>query len=372
MTTAIYTTAFLAALFISFLATGFIKNLATRLKIIAIPRKRDIHQKPTPRLGGLAISITFIVILVVAYLLYPSALNFTNETRFGLDRHLLGIVIGSIIITLVGVWDDIFDLKPVKQLFWQFVAAIAVVAAGMGINFIRSPWGPLPLDQWTFNLFSLGQYTYTITFWSDLFTIVWLILIINVTNWLDGLDGLAAGVSGIAALTLFILSLLVGNNIATATLAIILAGSIFGFLPWNWNPAKIFMGSAGSYLLGYILGVIAIISGGKMATAIIVLGLPVFDAFWVASRRIISGKSPFLADRRHLHHRLIGAGLSVKKSVAILYAVAIVFGILALLDANASAKLVLIIWTVAVLVILGTMTMALEKKNGKHIIENRK
>lgn len=368
----IYIICFFIALFVSFLATDYIKNFATRKKIFAFPRDRDLHAKPVPRLGGIAIGFGLIFTIILIYFTFPDNFRFTDQIRLGLDRQILGILIGCVVITLVGIYDDLKDLKPAKQLFWQIFAATIIVASGIGVNFIRSPWGVLPLDQWTWQIFTFNNYSYTITFWSDLFTIFWLVTIMNVVNWLDGLDGLAAGVTSISAIVLFILSLILGNNMATAILAIILAGSILGFLPWNFNPAKIFMGSAGSYLIGYILGILAIVSGGKLATAIIVLGLPIFDALWVVIRRIISQKSPFASDRRHLHHRLIDAGFSVRKTVIILYLIALVFGLLAIIDTGAEAKFVLIIWVVATLTIIGATTFVLEKKNGKSIIENRK
>lgn len=365
MINTIYLFSALSALVISFFLTGFIRHFAIKKKILSKLRERDMHTRPVPRLGGIAIGTSLVIVLFAVGMLYPDVLQFISEDRLGIDRYLLGIILGSILITLVGVRDDLNDLTPGKQLFWQFVAAGIIIASGIGIDFIRSPWGLIYLNQWTWQLITIGSYTYSITLWSDLFTIVWLIVMMNVINWLDGLDGLAAGVTGIAAVMLFILSLIIGGNPATAILAIVLAGSIFGFLPWNFNPAKIFMGSAGSYLLGFILGVLAIVSGGKLATAILVLGLPVFDAIWVALRRIISGNSPFKGDRRHLHHRLVDAGFSVKQSVILIYLIAFVFGILALVDANAQAKLVLLIWVMAVLVILGATTFVLEKKNGK-------
>lgn len=365
MNTVIYAISFLFALAISFSFTGYIRDWSTRKRIVAYPRQRDLHSKPVPRLGGIAISLGLVIAIILIYTLFQANFRFTDQVRLGVDRHVLGIIVGSIVITLVGIYDDLKDLKPAKQFFWQFIAAVIIVASGIGINFIRSPWGVLPLDQWTWHIFTFSDYTYTVTFWSDLFTIFWLIIIMNVVNWLDGLDGLAAGVTGISAIVLFILSIILGNNMATAILAIILAGSIFGFLPWNWNPAKIFMGSTGSYLIGYILGVLAIVSGGKLATAIIVLGLPIFDALWVVVRRLISKKSPFSSDRRHLHHRLIDAGFSVKKTVTTLYFIALVFGLLALVDTGADVKFVLIIWVLATLVIIGATSLALEKKNGK-------
>ena len=350
---------------LAFLLTGFVRNLAIKKQILSVPRERDVHQKPIPRLGGVAIAGTIIVTLLVVNLFNPQLLNFTAESRFGFDRHLLGVIVGMIIITLIGVWDDLTDLKPRWQFLLQFLAASVIIASGIGIDYIRSPWGLIPLNQWHWPLFTIGNYSTSITLWSDLFTMVWLVIIMNVINWLDGLDGLATGISGIAAFMLFVLSLLIGDHTATTILALIVAGAAFGFLPWNWHPAKIFMGSSGSYGLGFVLAVLAIISGGKLATAILVLGLPVFDAIWVASKRIFAGRSPLSADRSHLHHRLIDSGLSVRKSVGLLYVIALIFGILALIDSDAQAKLVLILWVVAVLVILGALTILLEKRNGK-------
>jgi UDP-GlcNAc:undecaprenyl-phosphate GlcNAc-1-phosphate transferase len=160
----------------------------------------------------------------------------------------------------------------------------------------------------------------------------WLVAIINVVNWLDGLDGLAAGVSAIAAIFIFIISILSGiAQPLTALVAIILAGSILGFLPYNFNPASIFMGDSGSQFLGYMLGILAIICGGKLATAGLVLGFPILDGFWVVSRRLLEGNSPFKADKKHLHHRLLSIGLSQRQVVLILYFLSIIFGLIAVL-----------------------------------------
>lgn len=363
----IYALSSILAFLLTFYFNGLIRKFAYQRKIFAPLRQRDIHLGATPRLGGAAIVLGLVITLVVIYLLNPNFLNFTNQFRAGIDRHFLGILIGVVLLMIVGIYDDLRDLSPGKQLFWQFIAAGIIVASGIGINFIRSPWGILPLDQWTWHLFTLSGYSYTITLWSDLFTVVWLILMMNVINWLDGLDGLAAGISIIAGIMLFVLTFMIHDVTAVAILAIVFVGSVGGFLPWNWHPAKMFMGSAGSNTIGYILGILAIVSGGKLAISLLVLGLPVFDAILVAVSRIIKGKSPFKADRSHLHHRLLKAGFTVQKTVILLYLITFIFGILGLIDANAQAKLVLLVWAAAVLVLIVAITLILEKINGKKI-----
>jgi UDP-GlcNAc:undecaprenyl-phosphate GlcNAc-1-phosphate transferase len=259
----------------------------------------------------------------------------------------------------VGAYDDIYEMSPGKKLAWQVVAAIIVVGFGVGVGTITNPFGGLiHLDNWRLSLGFLGLES--IVPLADLAALIWIVIVINVVNWLDGLDGLAAGVSGIAALALFALALMpIVNQPAVALIAIILVGSIAGFIPYNFFPAKIFMGDSGSMFLGYSLAVFSIISGGKIATAFLVLGFPILDAIWVISRRIINNQPIWKADRKHLHHRLLDLGLSQRKVVISIYILAAIFGVIAVLSGS-MGKLVTVIVLAAIMVVLGTGLVVIE------------
>lgn len=343
-----------------------VRGIAQKYNIVSPPRKRDMHSKPTPRLGGVAIVSSFIIIFATAQLLSPDILWFTDEMRFGFDRHLAGIILGAVILLIFGIWDDIKNLSPGWQIFGQVLAAAAIIFSGIGIDFVTNPFGPhgsvIFLNQYSWDLFTIGGYTTSITLWSDLFTLIWLVGMMNVMNWFDGLDGLASGVTGIAAFLLAYLSAAVGSPVGIIAMLVILCGAMIGFLPWNWYPAKIFMGTSGSTFLGFILGVAAIISGGKIATALLVLGVPVLDALWVVARRLFAGKSIFKADRMHLHHRLVDSGLSVRTTVLILYGISFVFGFLALLKNNTGIKLQLALVLALLVVIIGLGTMVSNRR----------
>ncbi|GAI45989.1 unnamed protein product, partial [marine sediment metagenome] len=267
------------------------------------------HKKPTPRLGGVAIFLSFLIIALIYLWLKKDLFTFGPLSKLDPYGPFLGMILGGVALVIAGILDDIYNLSPGRKLIFQMIAAGLAIGFGVGISFIRLPWGGfLELDNLKFNI-SLFSHVFTVVFWADLVSFLWLILIINVINWLDGLDGLAAGISAIAALALLILSLLTGvQQPLTALIAAILAGSILGFLPYNFNPASVFMGDSGSQFLGFMLGILAIICGGKLATAGLVLGLPILDGLWVISRRIFSGHSPFLPDKKHLHHRLLALG----------------------------------------------------------------
>ncbi len=241
------------------------------------------------------------------------------------------------------------------------LAAGVAIAFGVGITFLRWPFGGfLELDNLKYSFSFFGQ-AMEIIVWADLVSFVWLILVINVVNWLDGLDGLAGGVSFIAAIALLILSLFAGiEQPLTALIAAILAGSILGFLPYNFNPASIFMGDSGSQFLGYMLGILAIICGGKLATAGLILGFPILDGLWVILRRLFTGKSPFKADKKHLHHRLLALGLSQRQVVWILYSLSIVLGLFAILS-NTFFKFWAVVIAVIIMVIGGVWLSSKEK-----------
>ncbi len=327
-----YILPFVLALAAAYLLTPVVKNIAIRYGVVDLPKARKVHKKPIPRLGGAAIYLAFLIVSLG--FLYFNKQYFTFGPISDLDPTgpFAGMLVGGFVLVLGGVLDDAFDLSPFRKFLFQALAALLAIAFGVGIDFIRSPFGGIiRLDQLIYQ-FEFFGYSLEFVVWADLLAFVWLVAIINVVNWLDGLDGLAAGVSAIAALFIFIISILAGiEQPLTALVAVILAGSILGFLPFNFNPAKIFMGDSGSQFLGYMLGILAIICGGKLATAGLVLGFPILDGLWVVGRRLSEGHSPFEADKKHLHHRLLLIGLNQKQVVLVLYFLSIIFGLIAVL-----------------------------------------
>lgn len=363
----LYTIAFITTLLLSYLLTGFLRRLALRFKIVSKPRKRDLHKKPIPRLGGAAIFCSFFLVALLFFLIYRSY-NFGVGSWFGLDKHIAGILIGGFFITATMLIDDLYGLKAWQKIIFQILAVVAVVASGIGINFLTNPFGGvINLNSVYIPIATIHGVTYNFSLWSDLLTLVWMVGMMNVINFVDGVDGLAAGLSTIAAGTIFILALHAGiNQPALALISIILAGSAAGFLIWNFPPAKIFMGDAGSMFLGFMLGVLPLISGGKLATAFLVLGFPIIDGLIVAASRIIRHQNPFTTpDKTHLHHRFIAAGFSARQSVLFLYLIAIAFAWVALRSTTFSkliAALVLIILLVVLIFYLKTRAGKIKKK----------
>ena len=321
------------ALLVSLIGTPILIRLAKRWKVFDWPGGRRIHTRPTPRLGGIVLYLAVIVTLLFV---------------FGFDPRMYGLLIGVSLMFGLGLLDDIYQLPPIFKLLAQLLIASIVVMFGITIGNLTNPLGgtillPPALDV--------------------LLTIIWILLIVNTINWLDGLDGLAAGVSAIASLILIVLSLFaIVNQPETATVAAIVLGASVGFLFYNWHPAKIFMGDSGSYILGFMLATIAIISGGKLATAALVLGLPILDLFWAVFRRIWRGRAPWQADKEHLHHRLLEVGLSQPTVVLILYAFAIVFGMIALLS-GPTIKMVAFILAVLVMVAIVKIIISRQKRS---------
>ncbi len=316
--------------------TYYVKLLAVRFKLFDWPSPRKVHARPTPRLGGVAIIIAFLI-LVVGYSLASHRLNFSGFKIFVFDKRLVGLILGLLVLGVSGVIDDIRGMKPLGKLFWQILAASLTVAFGLSISYLRLPFGE-HLNLNTIQIpISIFSYHFNFIVWGDLLTIFWIVLLINTFNFLDGLDGLSSGIAVITSGVIFFLSLALFQD-ANALLAVLVAGVTLGFLPWNFNPARIFLGDSGSQSIGFLIGVLSIISGGKLATAFLVLGLPVLDVGWVVLRRVFTGASPFSADKKHLHHRLLTAGLSQRQAVIALYLIAIVFGLVAVV-AQTQAKI---------------------------------
>jgi len=343
-----YIIAFLVALVLSLVLTPVVRFLAQKYNLaIPQPRPRDIHGKPIPRLGGVALFVSFWLVVIGYLLINPDQLNFINNKIFGIDKNLLGVFLGSLVLIIVGIIDDIRGMKPWIKLFWQLVAAIIVVIFGIKIWWFSNP---------------LGGANIILANWTYIFVPVWTVLIINVINWLDGLDGLADGISLISLFVLGFLALAPNvNQPATALMCAILAGSAAGFLFFNFNPAKIFLGDSGSMFLGFMIAIASIISGGKVATAALVLGVPILDAIWVILRRIFSKKSPMQADKFHLHHRFLDIGLSQRQTVLILYTLSAGFGIVALQNGT-RGKMIAGLWLLGIMIIMGISLVVCKKR----------
>lgn len=342
--------------------TGVFYLVAKRMKLLPSIRGRDVHTERKPRVGGVAILTTILIAVLTIATVSPEKLSFGGEAFWGIDRALLGVLFGMAILLIFGLIDDIKSLKPWAQLLGQILAASAVIWGGVQAEYINLPLGGATIYlnkvAWEIPHWLGGGIIWP---WAALFSYIWVILMINVMNFFDGLDGLAGSVGATGAAILFFVCLRL-ELIAPATLALILGAAVLGFLPWNWHPSKIFMGTVGSQLLGFMLGVVAIISGAKVATAVLVLGVPLLDALVVIVRRLIAGKSPFQADQRHLHHRLLHIGLSTPKVVLVITAISLAFGLFSLRTQDASGKGLLTVILVAAMVIFIAVTYALEQR----------
>jgi UDP-GlcNAc:undecaprenyl-phosphate GlcNAc-1-phosphate transferase len=333
---------YVAALILSFgvalLLTPYVRRLALRYNIIAQPPSVKAHAldaRAIPYLGGLAMVAGFVVAMLA---LMP------------MSRQLAALLLGVVLLAVVGAIDDVRGLGPWLRLGFQILAALIVLAGGIGIVSLTNPLGGhISLLAGRFAV-HVGGLRFHISPIANVLTVLWLVGMVNTINFLDGLDGLAGGVSAIAAGVLFILALHVHQPLV-AMIAIALVGSALGFLPFNFYPAKIFMGDSGAYFLGLTLGLLAIYSGGKLATIGLVLGFTIIDAMWAAVRRLRRGVHPFTSDREHLHHLLIQAGLSQRRAVIVLYLLAAVFGGVAL-SAHSFTKLVALIVLVTVMIVL--------------------
>lgn len=345
----IYLLAFVLSFGMTVALTPLIRKFAIKHKILAQPGERKVHIKPIPYLGGLAMFISFVSV-TVAFL------------PFG--RQLGALIVACTILAVVGVIDDIKGLSSWNRLGWQTLAACVALAGGIGITTITNPLGgAIDLSYGRFPVELLG-WEFHITPIANLFSIIWMVGMVNVINFLDGLDGLASGVSGIAALVIFALALTPDvNQPLVALLAIILAGSALGFLPFNFYPAKIFMGDSGSYFLGLMLAMLAIYSGGKLATILLVLGFTIIDALWAVVRRLRRRVHPFSADREHLHHLLLQAGLSQRGAVLALYLLAAMFGVIALLSASFHKLVALIILCAVVVTLIAVLIRIGSRQN---------
>lgn len=318
---------------VSVVLTGLIQFLAKKFKIVDDPNGnhsgRKIHKKPIPLLGGLAIFFSFNIVALF-YSLYTGDL--IGDTIF--LKNIIGICLGTLFLAIGGFLDDKFNLKPKWQIVWPVLAVLSVVTMGVGIDWITNPFGEgiFHLDTYVLKLFWYQGVLYKVTLLADIFTFFWLMGMMYTTKLLDGLDGLVSGITIISAIFIFFVALNKGDIIQydIALLAMIMMGVFAGFMVFNWNPASIFLGEGGSTMAGFLLGAVSIISGSKVGVTLMLLSIPVLDFLWTIIRRLMEGKSPFsTSDKKHLHHRLLDAGFSVKQAVFFLYFITVVFGVVA-------------------------------------------
>ncbi|PJE76237.1 hypothetical protein COV04_00595 [Candidatus Uhrbacteria bacterium CG10_big_fil_rev_8_21_14_0_10_48_11] len=327
----IYAFAFIAAAVLTAAAVPLVMRFAYRFKVIddpAIEGERRMHQHRIPLLGGIAVWFSVSFVTTFFLLVNPDALLHYIKVPY-----LFGAFLGTTILMIGGFIDDRFKLGTFWKLALPFIAALLAVLTGVGVNFITNPFGGVwRIDKVMLPLISVGGFSYALSLGSVAFTVLWLMATMLTTKVLDGLDGLVSGVVGIGALVIVILSLRPPVlQPDTALMAAIISGAFFGFLPFNWSPAKIFLGEGGSLFAGYCLGILAVIAGGKIATAGIILAVPILDATWVVLRRVFfEHRSPVSPDRLHLHFILLKYGLSVRLVVLLFYMLTMLSGILAL------------------------------------------
>jgi len=323
---------FVAAFALALALTPLARLLGQRYGFVALPGGRRRHAGTKSRLGGLALFVAFVAAAVLAQFLPVERQDPKELTR------LAGLLLGGAFIFLVGIYDDKREFRASPQIIAQFIAALIAIQFLIFIEYVNNPFtnqqtAPFP---WPFVV---------------AFTLFWLVGMMNTVNWLDGLDGLAAGVAAILSAVLAFHMYREGQH-SVALLPLALLGATLGFLPYNFHPARVFMGSSGSFFLGFVVGSLGIIAGAKMAMVLLVMGIPILDVAWRIFDRLRRGRSPLVGDRGHLHFRLLDLGLSQRQIVLLYYLFCSLFGFFVLVISSRIYKFL-------ALLVLGTMTSLL-------------
>lgn len=331
---------FLLATVISYLSTPLVRKLAFKVGAVDIPKDdRRVHKEAMPLIGGLAI---FVAVIVVTLIFLP------------LEKEIISIIIGGTVIVIGGIIDDLKELKPKTKFMFQIIAGLILIFGDVKVDFITNP-------------FTKNSSLLYLNWLSIPITLFWVVGITNTLNFIDGLDGLSAGVAMISSITLMIVASkgYTSNYISVIIMSAAIAGACLGFLPFNFNPAKIFMGDTGALFLGFMLAAITIegvmksVATIAIVAPILILSVPIFDTTFAIFRRLLNGQSISAADKGHLHHRLLSRGYSQRKSVLILYGISGIFGLFAILVSQANSRqavylsLVLLIVSVLVAIKLG-------------------
>lgn len=337
------------------LVTPWTAKLALRLGFVDVPNQpRKIHTRPMPLLGGFSLYVVF-VLLTLAYVFLGSP-----DTNMIPPTAIAGICLGGLILMIGGALDDKYSLPAIVTIFFPVLASLVAVLFGIGdsISSLTNPFGGKIMLDFPLIGISVGS----------IFVWCWIMGMIYTTKLLDGLDGLASGIALIGGLTMFFLSLTDKvNQPSTATLAIIFAGSLAGYLVYAFNPAKIFLGESGSTFIGFVLGVLSVIAGAKIATALLVMGIPILDVAWAIVRRVVSGRSPFSPDRQHLHFRLLDIGFSQRQTVLILYGLSAVFGFTAVFLQSMGKLIALGVLFVVMIALIITLVFAYKRHEKKRL-----
>jgi UDP-GlcNAc:undecaprenyl-phosphate GlcNAc-1-phosphate transferase len=339
---------FVIAALVALLLTPVVRRRVRRYGIVDRPNERRVNTRPIPRAGGIAIAAAFLGVAVPFVLLnemngwVPMPLNISASD-------LVALFAGGLAAAIVGALDDLYDLRARWQLLGQVMLALGAVALGVGISVVNNPFGEGVIQFSA--VFSVG------------FTVFWIVGMINSINWIDGLDGLSTGVALIASVTLGLISLTTQvSQPLIAVLCFALAGALLGFLRWNFHPAKIFTGTTGVQFVGYTLAVLAILGSAKVAVALLVLGVPIIDTFWIIVGRLSQRRSPFTPDRTHIHHRLLDLGLSHRDTVLVIYAICAALGALSLVvQGETQAYAFLSIFILSGLLLFGPTRGAFER-----------
>ncbi len=330
---------FLIAFCVSFLVTPKCITLAKKFGFVDSPTRPHpavLHKEPTPRAGGLPILIAFLVSVLVVVSWSPT---------IEVTKALVGITISSILLVVLGLADDKYDLSPYLRLAANVVIVLVVISAGIGITSFTNPFGgAIRLDTVVYNfnlsetfLFLAGNHSIIVL--ADLVAFFWIIWVMNAMNWSSGVDGQLTGIAVIALGLLGVVSASLLTNesvqLLPATLAFAGAGAFLGFLPSSFFPQKIMPGYGGATFAGFLIAVLAIISGAKLASVLLVILIPLIDSLWAVTRRVFGGHSPVWGDSFHLHHQLLRMGWSIPQICVFYYCLTLVFGLLALkLDAE--------------------------------------
>ena len=318
--------AFLLAFIVAFMTTPYTIKIAHKIGAVDVPKdERRMHKKAMPKFGGPAVILGFLVsvIYLLIVMSMENTINLFGPESYGMK--LLGMFLGIVVLSITCIIDDIVTIRPIVKLFGQLVAAIIAVSFGIRLGEFNLSFINNPLME---------------EIVSCIITVVWIVGVTNAINLIDGLDGLSSGISVISAISLLVIFVLNGSPLVSIVLITALAGALVGFLPFNFKPAKTFIGDTGSNFLGFSLSIISILGVAKTYTfavivlPLIVLGLPIFDTLWAIIRRLIKGKSIkaiFKADKGHLHHRIVARGFGQKQAVLILYGLSATFGIFAVI-----------------------------------------
>jgi UDP-GlcNAc:undecaprenyl-phosphate GlcNAc-1-phosphate transferase len=306
------------------------QRLGIRWGIVDTPRDRHQHPRATSKFGGMALYVSFTLTGILAQFLPVVRTDEKEIIRF------VGLLIGGAFLFVFGILDDRYEFSALPQYIAQLLAAGIAVLFLIIIESFNNPLTGKLTPHW--------PYVVTVTL-----TLFWLGFMMNTVNWLDGLDGLAAGVCAVAALMIFIHAAFRLDQISVSLLPLALFGSALGFLPYNFHPARVFMGSNGALFLGYTIGVLGIIGGAKMATVLLVMGLPLLDVVWQIVRRVSAGRNPTEGDRGHVHYRLLDLGLSPRQIVLAYYVFCTLFGAIALVTTSRLYKLIALLVMAAVI-----------------------